>query len=136
MAKKAEKQEYIYASGKRKTAIARVRLYKKGTGEVKINGRLLDNFCTVRTQKGIILSPLKLTGTQKEFDVTVLVTGGGITAQAEAIRHGIAKALTVHSIELRPTLKQAGMLTRDSRIKERKKPGLKRARRAPQWCKR
>lgn len=133
---KTKKELYFYANGKRKTAVARVRLYPKGKGEIKINRKPLEEFCTVRTQKDSILMPLRLVGLQKDFDISVKVDGGGITAQAEAVRHGIAKALTLFNTELRPTLKHAGLLTRDARIKERKKPGLKRARRAPQWCKR
>ena len=136
MAEKKVKKEYFYSNGKRKTSVARVRIFAKGKGDIEINDKPMAEFCKVKIYKGIILSPLKLVGLQKEFDITVKVEGGGPNSQAEAIRHGIAKALTVYNSELRPTLKHAGLLTRDSRVKERKKPGLKRARRAPQWCKR
>lgn len=127
---------YIYANGKRKTSVARIRLFPKGKGEITINDKPMEGYFTVKIQKAVILSPLKLIGMQKDFDISVKVIGGGGVGQAEAIRHGIAKALVTYNSELRPTLKRAGMLTRDSRIKERKKPGLKRARRSPQWCKR
>jgi small subunit ribosomal protein S9 len=136
MAEKKVTKEYFYSNGKRKTAVARVRLFPKGKGDIEVNGKPMKEFCKVKLQEGIILSPLKLVGLQKEFDITAKVEGGGSNAQAEAVRHGIAKALTVYNLELRPTLKHAGLLTRDSRVKERKKPGLKGARRSPQWCKR
>ncbi|MBU1992699.1 MAG: 30S ribosomal protein S9 [Patescibacteria group bacterium] len=132
----AKSSIYFYANGKRKTSVARVRIYTKGKGDITINEKPIEQYCKVFTQKGTILSPLKLTGHLKDFDITVKVTGGGQMSQSEAVRHGIAKALIEYNLELRPTLKRAGMLTRDSRIKERKKFGLKRARRAPQWCKR
>ncbi len=129
-------QEYFYASGKRKTAIARVRLYPKGKGNVIINEKPVEEYIKLNTSKGLMLSPLRITGLAKEFDVSVKVIGGGVSAQAEAIRHGIARALLEYNDALRATLKKAGFLTRDARIKERKKPGLKRARRAPQFSKR
>lgn len=134
--KTTKMEEYFYGSGKRKTAIARVRLYKNGKGTIVINAKPFEDFCLLATTKGIILSPLKLTGTLKAFDISVKVQGGGISAQAEAIRHGIAKGLLEYNDTFRTTLKKAGLLTRDARIKERKKPGLKRARRAPQFSKR
>ncbi len=133
---KSEMHEYFYAAGKRKTAIARVRLYPKGKGIVTVNEKPLNEYFKQLTSTGIISSPLKLSGLTKDFDVSVKVEGGGTTAQAEAIRHGIAKALLTYNDTLRTTLKKAGFLTRDARIKERKKPGLKRARRAPQFSKR
>jgi small subunit ribosomal protein S9 len=133
---KKSAQEYYYAAGKRKTAIARVRLYPKGKGIVTVNDKPLNEYFKLLTSAGIITSPLKMTGTGKDFDISVRVSGGGISAQADAIRHGIARALLVFNDSLRTTLKKAGFLTRDSRIKERKKPGLKRARRAPQFSKR
>jgi len=133
---KKSAQEYYYAAGKRKTAIARVRLYPKGKGLVTVNEKPMDEYFKLLTSAGIITSPLKMTGTSKDFDISVRVSGGGISAQADAIRHGIARALLVYNDTLRTTLKKAGFLTRDSRIKERKKPGLKRARRAPQFSKR
>lgn len=134
--KKTGMQEYFYGCGKRKTAIARVRLYAKGKGGVVVNGKPLQEYVKLAISSGIILSPLKLTGTAKDFDISVKVIGGGVSAQGEAIRHGIARALLEYNNTLRGTLKKAGFLTRDARIKERKKPGLKRARRAPQFSKR
>ena len=130
------KTHYHYSNGKRKRAVARVRLYEGGTGVVIINGKELREWAAVEEQIQKIQSPLDLTGNTKKFDIYVKVLGGGPNAQAESIRHGIAKALTVFDINLRPTLKKVGYLTRDSRIKERKKPGLRRARRAPQFSKR
>lgn len=129
-------QEYHYGLGKRKTAIARVRLYTNGKGAITINQKPIEEFLKTITGAHIIKSPLKLTGNTKTFDVSVKVDGGGTNAQAEAIRHGISRALLAYDNALRVTLKKAGLLTRDSRIKERKKPGLKRARRAPQFSKR
>lgn len=136
MATKTTKRAYYYSAGKRKSAVARVRMYQNGKGDVTINEKNIDEYCTLLTSKGIILSPLKLTGLTKSFDISVKVIGGGPSAQSEAIRHGISRALLEYSPELRGSLKKAGFLTRDSRIKERKKPGLKRARRAPQFSKR
>lgn len=130
------KTQYHYANGKRKTAVARVRLYTGGKGQIVINGKDIKDWKAVDEQVQKILSPLELTGNSKNFDVFVKVLGGGPNAQAEAIRHGISKALTVFDMNLRPTLKKVGLLSRDSRIKERKKPGLRRARRAPQFSKR
>ena len=128
--------EYFYAAGKRKTAVARVRIYPKGKGLITVNAKPLNEYFHLLTSAGVITSPLKMTGLSKEFDISVKVAGGGTSAQAEAIRHGIARALLIYNDTLRTTLKKAGFLTRDSRIKERKKPGLKRARRAPQFSKR
>lgn len=130
------KTPYFYANGKRKTSVARVRLYTKGTGQIVINGKELKEWKDVAEQVQKIKSPLELTGNTKTYDIYVKVLGGGTNSQAEAIRHGIAKALTVGDLNLRPTLKKVGFLSRDSRIKERKKPGLRRARRAPQFSKR
>ncbi len=132
----APTQQYFYASGKRKTAVARVRLYPHGKGTITVNDKPSNEYFKLVTSNGIIGSPFKLTGLAKEFDVSVKVNGGGISAQADAIRHGISRALLEYNNTLRTTLKKAGFLTRDSRIKERKKPGLKRARRAPQFSKR
>lgn len=128
--------QYFYASGKRKTAVARVRLYPRGKGMITVNEKPSGDYFKLLTSHGILNSPFKLTGLNKEFDVSIKVSGGGINAQAEAIRHGIARALLEYNDSLRTTLKKAGFLTRDSRVKERKKPGLKRARRAPQFSKR
>jgi small subunit ribosomal protein S9 len=133
---KSKMHEYFYAAGKRKTAIARVKLFTRGKGSITVNEKPFNEYFKLLTSTGIITSPLKMTGLAKEFDVVVKVEGGGTSAQAEAIRHGIARALLNYNDSLRTTLKKAGFLTRDARIKERKKPGLKRARRAPQFSKR
>ena len=122
-------------TGRRKKSIARVRLLP-GTGNITINQRDLDDYFGYETLKMIVRAPLALTGTQSKFDVNVNVCGGGTTGQAGAIRHGIARALIAAEPELRGALKKAGYLTRDPRMKERKKYGLKAARRAPQFSKR
>ncbi|MBU1018342.1 MAG: 30S ribosomal protein S9 [Patescibacteria group bacterium] len=127
--------KYYYACGKRKTSIARVRLYK-GTGKVIINGKDSKDYLPTSDLLEILKSPAKLVKKDKDFDISAKVLGGGSVGQAEAIRHGVAKALLVFDPELRPALKKAGFITRDSRIKERKKYGLKRARKSPQWSKR
>ena len=130
------KRPYFYGTGRRKKSVARVRLYQ-GTGSVKVNGRELDEYFGLETLKLIVRQPLTLTGTLDKFDIECRVAGGGVTGQAGAIRHGIARALLqYHSEELRPALKKAGFLTRAPRMKERKKYGLKAARRAPQFSKR
>jgi small subunit ribosomal protein S9 len=129
------KGEYWYANGKRKTSVARVRLYK-GSGKIIVNKKPVDDFVKAATHTEEITLPLRMTGTNRDFDISAQVVGGGSHAQAEAVRHGIAKALVLFDENLRGTLKKAGLLTRDSRSKERKKFGLKRARRAPQWAKR
>lgn len=131
----ASKGKYFYAVGKRKTSIARVRLFK-GTGEIIINDKLINEYITVKTLIGTIKSPLSLTGSSQKYDVKALITGGGVNSQAESLRHGIARALLLVDPLNKPTLKKAGLLTRDSRIKERKKFGLKRARKGPQFSKR
>ena len=131
-----ESKAYFYGTGRRKKSVARVRLYQ-GTGSVKINGRDIDDYFGLDTLKLIVRQPLNLTGTADKFDIECRVAGGGVTGQAGAIRHGIARALLqFNSEELRPQLKKAGFLTRDPRMKERKKYGLKAARRAPQFSKR
>lgn len=137
-AKKAKKStaEYFYAAGKRKTSVARVRLFPGGKGDLVVNDRPAKEYFSLLTSEGVMNSPLKITGMNKKFDISAKVSGGGMNSQAEAIRHGIARALLEYNPELRATLKKAGYLTRDARIKERKKPGLKRARRAPQFSKR
>lgn len=127
--------KYTYANGKRKTAVAKVRLYK-GAGKIMINNKDIKDFCDEKVMIGMIKEPLKLVGKQKDFDITVMTSGGGHQAQCEAARHGIAKALVVLDPLSKPTLKKAGLLTRDPRMKERKKFGLKRARKAPQFSKR
>lgn len=131
-----EKAPYFYGTGRRKSSVARVRVYQ-GTGIVTVNDRSLDDYFGLDTLKAIVRQPLTLTGTDAKFDVVCRVTGGGVTGQAGAIRHGIARALLQYDSEnLRITLKKAGLLTRDPRMKERKKYGLKAARRAPQFSKR
>jgi small subunit ribosomal protein S9 len=127
---------YIWSVGRRKTAVARVRLYP-GTGKITVNGKpATDYFGGRLVHQQSLRDPLALTGTQERFDITVRVVGGGVSGQAGAIRHGIARALTKFDSDLRPALKRAKMLTRDARVKERKKVGLKRARKAPQYTKR
>lgn len=128
-------KNYFYANGKRKTSIASVRLFE-GKGSVTINNRTFNNYFPIANDQDKILAPLKMSNCLKTFDISVRVRGGGIHSQAEAIRHGISKALLLYNAELRNVLKPVGFLTRDSRVKERKKYGLKRARRAPQWQKR
>lgn len=127
---------YHYATGRRKSAIARVRLYP-GQGRITVNGKPSREYFGGRNLYQLnITEPLRLTGTLERFDVTVRVTGGGVSGQAGAVRHGVARALLRVDEELRPTLKAAKLLTRDARVKERKKVGLKRARKAPQYTKR
>ena len=131
-----EKAPYFYGTGRRKSSVARVRLYQ-GTGKVTINDRDIDDYFGLETLKLIVRQPLVLTETNEKFDVVCRVAGGGVTGQAGAIRHGIARALLQYDSEnLRASLKKAGFLTRDPRMKERKKYGLKAARRAPQFSKR
>jgi len=131
----ATKHQYFYSVGKRKTAIARVKLIENGNGEATVNGRSLkDYFGPVERENAV--APLKLTGHQKAFDLEARVLGGGMSAQSDAVRHGVSRALILFDPELRPALKREGFLRRDARVKERKKPGLKRARRAPQFSKR
>ena len=129
------KLKSFYGTGRRKHSVARVRLYP-GSGNVTINGRGIDDYFGLETLKLIVRQPLELTETGAQFDVVCTVAGGGVTGQAGAIRHGVARALLQFNAELRPTLKKAGYLTRDPRMKERKKYGLKAARRAPQFSKR
>lgn len=135
-AKSVINKKYIYGKGARKTAIAQVRLYEKGKGNFEVNDLKLKDYFRTQNLQEVFLSPLKLTGHLKDVDVTVRVHSGGLTAQADACRHGIARALNALDGELRPALKAQGFLTRDPRVKERKKPGLKRARKSPQWSKR
>lgn len=128
--------QYFFATGKRKTSIATVRLYINGKGEITVNDQPAEEYFTLITNMGNIKFPLKLTGLTNKFDISVKVQGGGVSSQADAVRHGISKAILEFDNNLRTTLKKAGLITRDARIKERKKPGLKRARRAPQFSKR
>jgi len=133
MAKKAVNK--FYGTGRRKSSVARVYLVP-GTGKITINKRDIDEYFGLETLKVIVRQPLTATDNVSKYDVLVNVKGGGYTGQAGAIRHGIARALLEVDAELRPTLKKAGYLTRDPRMKERKKYGLKAARRAPQFSKR
>ncbi len=130
-----EGNPYFYGTGRRKSSVARVRVYN-GTGKITINDRDIDDYFGLETLKLIVRQPLSLTGTMDKFDIVCRVAGGGVTGQAGAIRHGIARALLQYDAELRSALKKAGLLTRDPRMKERKKYGLKGARRAPQFSKR
>ncbi len=129
------KQPYFYGTGRRKHSVARVRVYE-GTGNITINGRSMDEYFGLETLKLIVRQPLALTDNIEKFDIICTVTGGGVTGQAGAIRHGLSRALLQFDENLRPELKKAGFLTRDPRMKERKKYGLKAARRAPQFSKR
>ncbi len=131
-----KKKLQYFGTGRRKKAIARVRLIPNGSGNILINKRELADYLGLGTLQLIVKQPLVLTDTESKFDIAVNVYGGGLTGQAGAIRHGIARALIQAQPELRPSLKQAGFLTRDPRMKERKKYGLKAARRAPQFSKR
>lgn len=126
---------YFYGTGRRKKSVARVRLYP-GSGAVTINGRDIDDYFGLETLKLIVNQPFGVTDTVGKFDVVTTVKGGGFSGQAGAIRHGIARALTQADENYKPALKRAGLLTRDPRMKERKKYGLKAARRAPQFSKR
>lgn len=126
---------YFYANGKRKTSVARVRMYENGKGEIVVNNKPFSEYFFGELMTSV-KAPLKMANALKLFDIIALIEGGGISSQADALRHGISKALLQYDPELRSQLKKAGFLTRDARVKERKKPGLKRARRAPQWAKR
>ena len=132
----AKSEKIVYAgTGRRKSSIARVRLVE-GSGKITINGKDIDEFFGLETLKVILRQPLTVTNTTDKYDVICSVQGGGFTGQAGAIRHGIARALNAANIEYRPALKSNGFLTRDPRMKERKKYGLKKARKAPQFSKR
>ncbi len=131
------KRAYHYGTGRRKSSVARVRVYENGTGSIVINGRDIDDYFGLDTLKLLVRQPMVTTDTLGKVDLVVTVAGGGVTGQAGAIRHGVARALLQYDSEnLRPALKKAGFLTRDPRMKERKKYGLKGARRAPQFSKR
>ena len=136
MAKAAKKKVQFWGTGRRKKAVARVRLIPGGNGTYIINGRSIDEYCALDTVKLVIRQPLTLTEKESAYDVYVNVCGGGFTGQAGAIRHGIARALVIAEPEVKTIVKKAGYLTRDPRMKERKKYGLKKARRAPQFSKR
>ena len=130
------KKAYFYGTGRRKSSVARVRLIPGGTGEITINNRTLDNYFGLDTLKLIVRQPLVTTDMLGKVDIVVTVAGGGVSGQAGAIRHGISRALVTLNPENRTALKAAGFMTRDPRMKERKKYGLKAARRAPQFSKR
>ena len=130
------KRQYHYGTGRRKSSVARVRVYENGTGSITINGRDIDEYFGLETLKLLVRQPLVTTDTLGKVDLVVTVAGGGVTGQAGAIRHGVARALLRANEEYRPVLKAAGLLTRDPRMKERKKYDLKAARRAPQFSKR
>ncbi|MCI9348168.1 MAG: 30S ribosomal protein S9 [Oscillibacter sp.] len=130
------KKPYLYGTGRRKSSVARVHLFPNGTGAITINGRDIDDYFGLETLKMVVRQPLEATGTTGKMDIVATVSGGGVSGQAGALRHGIARALLLVSEDNRPILKKAGFLTRDPRMKERKKYGLKAARRAPQFSKR
>jgi small subunit ribosomal protein S9 len=130
-----ETAPYFYGTGRRKKSVARVRVYA-GTGKITINNRDIDDYFGLETLKLVVRQPLTLTGLTEKFDIVCTVAGGGVTGQAGAIRHGLSRALLQYDENLRVQLKKAGFLTRDPRMKERKKYGLKGARRAPQFSKR
>lgn len=131
-----KKLSYYYAIGRRKSSIAQIRLYKKGGGEIKINDKNFNIYFPREEWQSIILSPLKAMGQLNKLNVVIKVRGGGVKAQSEAIRLGISRALLKLNPIFKRGLKKYGFLTRDPRVKERKKPGLKKARKAPQWQKR
>ena len=130
------KKKYFYGTGRRKSSVARVRVYENGTGAITINGRDIDDYFGLDTLKLVVRQPLVTSDMVGKVDVVITVCGGGVSGQAGAIRHGISRALVVMNPEFRPALKAAGFMTRDPRMKERKKYGLKAARRAPQFSKR
>ena len=130
------KKPYHYGTGRRKSSVARVRLFPGGTGSITVNGRDIEEYFGLETLKMVVRQPLNTTNTVGKVDIIATVTGGGVTGQAGALRHGISRALLEMDPEYRPALKAAGFLTRDPRMKERKKYGLKAARRAPQFSKR
>ena len=130
------KKKYSYGTGRRKSSVARVRLFENGTGVITINGRDIDEYFGLETLKLIVRQPLVTTDMLGKVDINVTVAGGGVSGQAGAIRHGVSRALVVLNPEFRAALKAAGFMTRDPRMKERKKYGLKAARRAPQFSKR
>ena len=131
-----EGNPYFYGTGRRKSSVARVHVYPNGSGNITVNGRTLDNYFGLDTLKLIVRQPLVTTDMLGKVDIEATVIGGGVTGQAGAIRHGIARALLNVNEEFRAALKKEGFLTRDPRMKERKKYGLKAARRAPQFSKR
>ena len=130
------KKKYFYGTGRRKSSVARVRVFENGTGAITINGRDINDYFGLETLKLVVNQPLVTTAMVGKVDIVVTVCGGGVSGQAGAIRHGISRALILLNPEFRAALKAAGFLTRDPRMKERKKYGLKAARRAPQFSKR
>ena len=136
MATYKTKKPYMYGTGRRKSSVARVHLIPNGSGVITVNGREIDDYFGLETLKLIVRQPLVTTNTVSKVDVEATVKGGGVSGQAGAIRHGIARALLLVDDSYRAILKNAGLLTRDPRMKERKKYGLKAARRAPQFSKR
>ena len=130
------KKPYHYGTGRRKSSVARVHLIPNGTGVITVNGRDIEEYFGLETLKMVVRQPLNTVNVVGKVDVEATVTGGGVTGQAGALRHGISRALLLAGDENRPVLKKAGLLTRDPRMKERKKYGLKAARRAPQFSKR
>lgn len=128
--------QYYYGTGRRKSATARVRLYKGKGNRIVVNGQKSDYYFNPAYLAEKIIEPLKTAGMAKDFDISAKVSGGGMAAQADAVRHGVARALVAFDVNFKTTLKKEGLLTRDARVKERKKYGLKRARRAPQFSKR
>jgi len=130
------KKPYLYGTGRRKSSVARVHLYPNGTGSITINGRDIEEYFGLETLKMVVRQPLVTTDTLGKVDIVATVKGGGVSGQAGALRHGVSRALLLAGEDYRPLLKKAGFLTRDPRMKERKKYGLKAARRAPQFSKR
>ena len=130
------KKKYFYGTGRRKSSVARVRVFENGTGAITINGRDINDYFGLDTLKLVVNQPLVTTAMVGKVDIVVTVAGGGVSGQAGAIRHGISRALVLVNPEYRASLKAAGFMTRDPRMKERKKYGLKAARRAPQFSKR
>ena len=130
------KNPYKYGTGRRKSSVARVHLFENGTGSITINGRSIDEDFGLETLKMVVRQPLNATNTLGKVDIVATVEGGGVSGQAGALRHGVARALLLVNPDYRPILKKAGFLTRDARVVERKKYGLKKARRAPQFSKR
>ena len=130
------KNPYKYGTGRRKSSVARVHLFENGTGSITISGRSIDEYFGLETLKMVVRQPLNATNTLGKVDIVATVEGGGVSGQAGALRHGISRALLQVNPDFRPILKKAGFLTRDPRMKERKKYGLKAARRAPQFSKR
>ena len=130
------KNPYMYGTGRRKSSVARVHLFPNGTGSITINGRDIEDYFGLETLKMVVRQPLNATNTLGKVDIVATVEGGGVSGQAGALRHGISRALLLVNPEYRAALKKAGFLTRDPRMKERKKYGLKAARRAPQFSKR